>query len=233
MQRIDTKLAWQGTANCQQCSIRNSVLFAGLTEADFQLLHKPVDQFELQVGDKIYGKGDSARYMYTIRSGVVKLSHLLSDGSQRITRLLCTADVVGLEATLDPVYKHDAVVLQKAEVCRYPARSVNQLSESNPRLHKELLSRWQQSVNDADMWISELSTGTAKQRIARLLLMLVRVNPDHSFMLFNREDIGSMLGITTETASRIIADFKRQQILIKQPDNHYLCDIEQLAALRD
>lgn len=231
MQRIDAKLAWQGTANCEQCSIRNSVLFAGLTEADFQALHKPIEQYELEAGHKIYGEGDPAEFMYTIRTGLVKLSHQLSDGNQRITRILGTSDVVGLEATLDPVYKHDAIVLQKTEICRYPASFVNQLSESNPKLHRELMSRWQQSLNNSDRWISELSTGTAKQRVSRLLLMLLEGKKEHTCKLFSREDIGSMLGIRTETATRTISEFKRQQVLLKQSNNTYMCDIKKLEAL--
>ena len=88
MHHIDSKQAWQGVANCGLCAIRNSVLFAGLTEDDFNKLHKPIDQFELKAGSRIYSSGDKADFMYTIRSGLVKLVQYLPDGTQRIVRLL-------------------------------------------------------------------------------------------------------------------------------------------------
>lgn len=228
MHHINFKQAWQGVANCSQCAIRNSVLFAGLTEEEFQQLHKPIDQFELKTGAKIYGAGDAAEYMYTIRSGLVKLVQYLPDGTQRIVRLLRTSDVIGLEAVLDPTYKHEAVALHATEVCRYPATAAQELSRNNPTLHRELMSRWQRALDEADTWVTELSTGASKQRVARLLLLLVKDNPSNTCSLFSREDMGAMLGITTETASRMIAEFKRQRTIVETASNVYLCDIDKL-----
>ncbi len=228
MHHIQLKQAWQGVANCSQCAIRNSVLFAGLSERDFETLHKPIDQFQLKAGSKIYGAGDTAEYMYTIRSGLVKLVQYLPDGTQRIVRLLKTSDVIGLEAVLDPAYKHNAITLHETEVCRYPASAAQELSNANPQLHKELMKRWQRALNEADAWVTELSTGSSKQRVSRLLLMLAKDNPANTCSLFGREDMGAMLGITTETASRTIAEFKRQRLIVETAPNEFLIDVEKL-----
>jgi CRP-like cAMP-binding protein len=223
--------AWKGQANCSLCAIRNSVLFAGLSESDFENLHKPIDQFELKAGSRIYNSGDTAEFMYTIRSGLVKLVQYLPDGTQRIVRLLRTADVVGLEATLDPNYKHDAIVLHNAEVCRYPTSALEDLSKNNPDLHRELMTRWKRALDEADSWVTEFSTGSSKQRIARLLIMLARGSTANTCTLFSREDMGAMLGITTETASRMIAEFKRQNLIVKVTASKYQCDIPKLEAI--
>lgn len=228
MRSINYKEAWQGVANCEQCSIRQSVLFAGLTEKDFQRIHKPIDQFQLSVGEKIYGTGDSAKYMYTIRSGLVKLVSYLPDGTQRIVRLLKTSDVIGLEAVLDPIYKHDAITLQETEICRYPSSAAQEFSVSNPKLHHEMMTRWQRALDEADSWVTQLSTGTSKQRVARLILLLAKGSSDSSCSLIGREDMGAMLGITTETASRTIAHFKREGLLTKLTSTSFRCDIERL-----
>jgi len=99
--------------------------------------------------------------MFTIRSGVLKLVQYLPDGSQRIVRLVRTTDIVGLEAMLEQHYQHDAVVLQPTEVCSLPVVVVNTLSRDNPALHRELFNRWQRALQEADAWITELSTGSA------------------------------------------------------------------------
>ena len=111
--------------------------------------------------------------MFTIRSGIVKLVQYLPDGSQRIVRLVRTTDVTGLECLIGEPYQHDAVVLQETEVCSLPVKVVENLSRENPSLHRELLNRWQRALKEADAWLTELSTGAAKQRVARLLLRLV------------------------------------------------------------
>jgi len=228
MNNILLKQAWQGVANCSQCSIRKSALFAGLTEEDFETIHKPINQFQIKAGDKIYGVGDDATCMYTLRSGLVKLVQYLPDGTQRIVRLLKSSDVIGLEAILNPTYKHDAIALHETEICRYPASAAKELSKTNPTLHQEYMTRWERALDEADKWATEFSTGMSKQRVARLLLMLSKDHPAHTCTLFSREDLGAILSITTETASRTIAEFKRQHIIVETSFNEFLCAVSKL-----
>ncbi|MCK5810305.1 MAG: Crp/Fnr family transcriptional regulator [Cocleimonas sp.] len=228
MAQVSLREAWQGFADCSQCTLRHSVLFAGLSEGDFKALHKPIDQFALKAGAKIYGVNDSPNYMYTLRSGLVKLVQYLPDGSQRIVRILGQSDVLGLETVIDSNYEHEAIVLQEAEICRYPTRAVRDLSQKNPQLYRELMVRWQHALKEADSWVTELSTGSAKKRVARLVLRLSKRYGTNTCALFSREDIGAMLAITTETASRTIAEFKRQRLIIATEKNHYLCDLVKL-----
>jgi len=228
MKRITLTEAWQGTADCATCTLRNSALFQGLDESDFAQVHEPIDQFVVKPGDQIYGAGDSGEHMFTIRTGLVKLVQTLPDGRQRIVRLLQSTDVLGLETILSQRYQHDAVALQETEICRYPARAIKNLSRTNPALHQSLMEQWQRALNDADIWLTELSTGSARQRVARLLIHLVKDQPAAECLLFNREDLGSMLAITTETASRTIAEFKRQSLIVESDPNRFICDLPNL-----
>jgi CRP/FNR family transcriptional regulator, anaerobic regulatory protein len=225
---IQSTEAWHGEADCKTCSLRESVLFAGLEEKNFERIHLPIEQFTLPAGSTLYQAGQEGDRMFTIRTGLIKLVQYLADGSQRIVRLGSDTDVIGLEAMLGQKYQHDAIVLQDAEFCTLPVRVVRQLTEENPSLHTELLKRWQRALSEADLWLTELSTGSAKQRIARLLLRLAKRSENGQCTLFSREDMGSMLGITTETASRTIAEFRRQGIL-KEVDGHqFICSRQAL-----
>lgn len=222
---------WAGKADCRSCALRDSVLFAGLEEADFEQIHQPIDQRIYQPGDTLYRAGDTDGLAYTIRRGLVKLVQYLPDGSQRIVRLLKSTDITGMEALLGDAYTHDAVVMQETEVCCLPTATVNRLSAQNPALHQELMKRWQRALREADAWLTELSTGSARQRVARLLLRLGRDRTDHRCELFSREEMGAMLGITTETTSRTIAEFKRQNWLRDLGRNLHEIDINALQEL--
>jgi CRP-like cAMP-binding protein len=222
--RVAFSDAWMGKADCQNCALRHSVLFSGLTESDFKEFHQPVDQIFLNSGEKLYGEGELGTHMFTIRKGLVKLEQYLPDGTQRIVRLLQSTDVAGLETLLNECYQHNAFALQATEICRYPTSDVIALSEHNPQLHRNLMMSWQSALSDADAWIIELSTGSAKLRVARLLLRLSKKNNDGKCTLFSREDMGAMLGITTETASRIIAEFKRQRLMKEAGSGQFYCD---------
>ncbi len=225
--------AWSGAANCLNCSLRTSVLFAGLRESDFGRIHDPIDQFTLKPGTTLYLAGDTGDHMFTVRSGALKLVQYLPDGSQRIVRIARTTDVLGLEALLEDSYHHDAISLQVSEICRFPARVVRDLGRDSPDLHRELMSRWQRALDEADAWLTELSTGSARQRVARLLLRLVRDRETSECHLFSREDMGAMLGVTTETASRTIAEYKRQSLLVETAPNRFLLDIPNLRRIAE
>ncbi|MBF0562843.1 MAG: winged helix-turn-helix domain-containing protein, partial [Alphaproteobacteria bacterium] len=97
-----------------------------------------------------------------------------------------------------------------------------------PRLHKQLMRRFQQSVQQADEWLTMLSTGSARARVARLLLYL-QSDPEHpTCELFNREDVAAMLAMTPETASRVVAEMKRGGVITQVHSNLFYCNVEEL-----
>lgn len=223
--------AWTGTADCMHCSLRSRALFNGLTEEDFKVFHKPVDQLELRAGQVLYNMGDAGQYLYTVRTGLLKLVQSLPDGTERIVRLLHTTDVLGLEILAADHYHHQVVALRDTALCRYPVEAVDLLSQQNPVLHKDLMEQWKRALSEADAWLTHLSTGSAKKRMANLVLRLVDTEGSDKCTLFSREDMGSILSITTETASRIISDFERSDLMKKRSHNHYVLDIDGLQSV--
>lgn len=223
--------AWTGNADCMHCSLRSSALFNGLTEDDFKQFHKPVDQLELQPGQTLYNMGDPGQYLFTVRSGLLKLVQPLPDGTQRVVRLLHSTDVLGLEVLVSEKYEHDVVALRPTALCRYPVEAVNLLSQQNPVLHKDLMKQWKKALSEADSWLTHLSTGPAKKRMANLLLRLIESEGSNQCYLFNREDMGSILSLTIETASRVISEFERLELMKKLSHNHYELDISGLQSI--
>lgn len=206
-------MAWEGPIQCRHCAIRDLVLFADLSQQDFRLIHRPIREVTFDVGELLYTAGDKQGHVFTIREGLIKLVQQGLNTEQRIVRLLKRGDLAGMEALLEQPFEHDAIVLQPAFCCQIPVAVVEQLNQNTPRLHRQLMTRWQRAISDADVWLTTLSTGPARARVARLLMHLTEYGQGEHFYLPRREDVGAMLGITTETASRIIAEFKRDGIL--------------------
>lgn len=208
-------------------------LFADLRQNDFTLIHQPIDELEYAPGAALYHIGDEPAALFTIRSGLVKLVQYLPGGGQRIVRLLRPGDTAGLEAVLGQSYAHTAVALRKALTCRIPKAVIDRLSRETPRLQMQLMTRWSQAVERADAFLVELGTGSARARVARLFITLVDDDPDGCCDLFGREDVGAMLGVTTETASRTVAEFKRQKMIEEVQSNRFRCDLAALQAAAD
>ena len=218
--------ACEGFADCRHCDMRDIALFAELTEPDFDLIHKSIPQYAFPGGATIYPAGEEGDSVYTVRRGVVKLVHFASDGAHRIVRLLRQGSVAGLETLVGKAYAHTAVALEDVSVCRIAVDDVQRLDRETPRLHRQLLERWYASVRDADHWITGMSTGDARARMAHLLLFLTGV--EEECRLFSREDVGAVLGLTPETASHTIADFKRSGLIVQKARNHFHCDLSAL-----
>lgn len=210
MQLNQIEKAWHTASKCEDCSIRHLVLFADLTKDDFELIHRPILELNLVTGETLYSQGDKPEAIYTVRSGLVKLISYLADGSFRIVRILKQGDVVGLEALDNKNHLHHAVVLESASFCRLPVDEIKALNDHSPHLFKQLTARWQRVISDADIWLSKLTSGFARQRVAHLLIYLSQDCENEHCYLPGREDMGALLAITTETASRVVAEFKRK-----------------------
>lgn len=217
--------AWEGEADCRNCTLRESALFSSLTEDDFAVVHGQVEQVTMSPGDILYKIADPGYHLFTVRSGLVKLVQYLPDGTQRIVRLAFGADVIGLEMMVGEHYLHEVVALRTTELCRYPIAAVNRICTTNAALHADLMSRWQRALSEAEASLVLLSTGTAKRRMANLLLRLLDGQDSSECFLFSREDVGSILNMTVETASRTLSEFKRQGVIKEIRNNHFDLDV--------
>jgi len=226
---IKTESAWRGTSDCRQCGIRDLVLFADLNEQDFANIHAPIDDLEYAHGKALYAEASPASGIFTLRSGMVKLVRSTLDGRPRIVRVLRAGDVSGLEALASGQYDCDAVALTPVSLCRIPLKVIHKLASNSPRLHKQLMHKWQRALKDADDWLADMNFGTARQRVANLVLKMRSPSNHEVSVLFSREDMGAMLDLKLETVSREVTRLVREGViqqldkqgriyLVNQPD---------------
>jgi CRP/FNR family transcriptional regulator, anaerobic regulatory protein len=210
MKANDIKPSLLDLARCNTCGVRKISLFAEMPDEDFSLIHQSIDDLEYSSGAMMFRQGEEGAHIFTIRKGMIKLCRIRENGDLRIMRVLRQGDVVGLEAIVANHYEYDAIALESVMACRIPVGVIKQLDGKSPRLHLNLLGKWHKTLVEADEWMAELTSGTARARLARLLLkMRSPVQPEIS-TLFSRDDIGSMLCMTMETASRTINAFQRE-----------------------
>jgi CRP/FNR family transcriptional regulator len=156
--------------------------------------------------------------VFLIRHGVVKLLRYLPNGRSRIVRLHTRGDWLGLEALVGFPYEHTAVAVGDVQVDHVSVRNLQRLEWRSPRQFSRVLSQWHSHLVQADKWISDLSTGGIKPRVARLLAFLSDLEYGSSsdlVELLTVHEMADMLGVTQESVSRILAGFKRDAILRK------------------
>ena len=142
--------------------------------------------------------------------------------------MLKAGDVAGLEALLAGSYSHTVVTVGRVHACRVPLPAIEQLCLEQPSFQWNLMKKLQAALRETEQWLVDLASAgvSARVRMARLLLLL-RDGESDSVYNFTREELGLMLGITLETASRIIAAFLRDQLLRKNEagNRYYDADI--------
>lgn len=210
---IKTESAWRGTSDCRNCGIRDMVLFANLNEQDFNLIHAPIDDLVYQPGDTLYEALASALGVFTVRQGMVKLVRVSADGRERVVRVLVPGDVAGLEALATGHYDSQAVALNEVSLCRIPLEVMHQLSANSPRLHRELMKKWQSALKQADDWLADLNFGSARQRVGSLIRKMHEVSGDGTAVLFGRDDMGAMTDLKLETVSREVSALVRAEVI--------------------
>lgn len=179
--------------------------------------------------------GDSVQRFYLIRRGMVKRLSYLSDGRARIVRLQSRGEWIGLEGLLGRAFTHNVVAVDDVEVEQYPVHAVDMLGQANPRALTYFLEQWHNDIIKADKWITEFSTGSVKLRVARLIDFLAKVGDgpaERTVELLTVSEMAEVLGITQESVSRVIAAFKRNQILRNDLDatgDEYKLDSSMLA----
>jgi CRP/FNR family transcriptional regulator len=164
----------------------------------------------------IYREGDSAETVFVVRRGLVKLIAHSPDGRMRIVRLHGKGALLGLGGLLDPSHEHTAVAVDEVELDCISLAAVIRLRKDNPELYCRLLESGYASLRSADLWITDFSTGPIRARVARLVNFLAALRHDAAsgeVELLTCEEMAAILGVTVESVSRTLAEFKRGKLL--------------------
>ncbi|MEY2341861.1 Crp/Fnr family transcriptional regulator [Acidithiobacillus sp. IBUN Pt1247-S3] len=202
-------------SDCLHCQMRGESIFAGLDPVELCTLGMEVQDIDCAAGDVLYRAGDQARYAYTLREGAVKLVKTLSNGQEVILRLLHHGDLFGFEGMHEMEHRHDAISLAPGKLCRLDLIELRRLSERLPKIRDAIFQRWQDALRDSEERVVELGAKKAEARLATFLLHWAQRYPQLRILPFplTRQDLAAFLGLSVEHVSRLMAEFKRQELL--------------------
>lgn len=214
--------------DCAGCPAHHHGLFSHLAPGERSKLVESFRIAPFAARDVIYHMGDPGEYVFILHFGLVKLLRYSSSGAERIVGLARSGDTIGMASLSQIPYRRTAVAMSRCEVCRVPAGLIRDYNQHHPEFISTLLERYQASIEMADTFLTELSTGSAHERLARLLLFLTEKHDHNEAPLLSREEMGALLGITTETASRITAEFRRKGLIEAVAAERCRCNTEAL-----
>lgn len=220
-----------GRAICAQCPVNETPLCHNMPEVSLENNFPNIEYFQWKNQDTLFQKGESKEHIYTIRRGWVKICHINEEGRLRIVRLMGPGSAIGMEMMLSggSTYLHDAIALGPVEACRIPVITVNQFKERCPELFSGFVANFENHLKRADEIIVLFSTGLLHERIHCVLSFLSKETSNNKkrFDLPNGSDFAALTGTTCESVSRVLAQMKKDKILIKHKDGLYSFNAEE------
>lgn len=222
-------------ASCSSCCLRSVCLPCSIDAGKlFEMDELTRVKRRLSKGSTLYRSGDAFDSLYAVRSGSFKSVGVSRAGEEKVTALHLPGEVMGLDAINSRKHGYDAVALEDSEVCIIPFVRLTQLALRMPELQGELLRILSGDISRDQGLMLLMGAMDAEQRTAAFLLSLSRRYERLGYaskrfsLRMTREDIGSYLGLTLETVSRVFSRLQRDGLIAAHQKDVELKSLEQL-----
>jgi CRP/FNR family transcriptional regulator len=161
----------------------------------------------------IFSEGGNPKGLFCISSGKIKISKISDEGKEQIVRLAKEGDIIGYRALLsDEKYSCSAIAINEISLCFIPKSAFLEVMAGNGELALKMMTLLAGDLKKAENKIMHLSHKSVRERMAEVLLVLKETygcekNNSTININFTRTEIGTLAGITRETATRILYEF--------------------------
>lgn len=202
--------------DCNACSARFLGVLCNLEGQALEECNQHKTTNHYGKGQIIFYEGNQAYGFYCIFSGRVKLYKAGVDGHQQIVRLAGPGDILGYRCLFaNEPYSATAEALEDATICCIDKNAFFPLIAKNPQFALGIIKKLSKELRDAEELATSMAHRSVRERMAELLLMLketygkpaktgVRIDLELS-----REEMAEMIGVTQETAIRMLSEFKK------------------------
>lgn len=202
-------------SRCENCIIRQFNSLRALSKEELKEVSDSKTTRKIKKGESIFEEGDKLNGVFCVRDGVSKLSKLSANGKDQIVKLATKGEVIGQRSVIaEETTNLSAIAVSDMEVCFIPKESITHTLQKNPNFTLEVLRHMAHDLKEADDVIVNMSQKTVKQRIAEAILYLKNNFGEDAegflALTLSREDISNVVGTATESAIRIISEFKKK-----------------------
>lgn len=186
---------------------------------------KLIDAYKITVaypeGSQLFMEGESARTVFIITEGKVKLTTSSTEGRTLILGLSGPGEALGLSAIiLDQPYDISAETIAPSKIEHLKKQDFIKMLNENHEISICAAAQLSEQYYDAQKEIRSLGLShTTTEKMARLLLDWANSEGQQTDagirirVLLTHEQIAQMLGTTRETVTRILSDLKKKQII--------------------
>ncbi len=208
------------TPICETCESRDTNLFCSLHAPELESFNRHKTQNRYRKGQIIFYDGNQAFGVFCIQRGRVKLYKLGPQGHPQIVRLAGPGNLLGYRSLLsNEPYHATAEALEDCDICCIDREAFLSVARGNQDMAFKLLRKLSQELRQAEDLATSIAQKSARERMAELLIHLKEAYGRQESLGFSidlhlsREEMGEMIGITQETAIRLLSDFKKSKFI--------------------
>lgn len=205
-------------SKCEQCIVRKFNTLKYLTREELTRVSACKTSRIIKKGEALFEEGEHINGLFCIKDGICKVSKMSENGRNQIIDLVQKGDLIGERSLIsDETANLTAVALNDVEVCFIPKEEIIKDLEKNPNFTMGVLKDMANTLKTADNVIVDMAQKTVKQRLAETLLNLHKkfgTNENGNLDIYlSREDIANIIGTATESAIRLLSNFKKEKLI--------------------
>jgi CRP-like cAMP-binding protein len=210
-------------------------IFSG---ADRQRMLQELTESHYGKNDVIFREGDPTEYFHIVKEGTVKCVKSTPGGKECTIKMLMPGDLFCCDAAAFEGACHPGTARPMGDVSilRLSKKSYFEMLRRNPDAAIEVIKYLGTRLHEAQERTKVLALDRADQRLASLLVDLSTRNSVDDPMgirltvRLTRQEMANMVGITTETAIRIMSRFKRDRLVSGTANRLVIRDLPRLKA---
>ncbi|MGH1387906.1 Crp/Fnr family transcriptional regulator [Kordia sp.] len=202
-------------SNCEQCIVRQFNSLKSLTKEELIRISGCKTSKTIKKGQLIFDEGENVNGVYCIKEGVCKLTKLSANGKDQIVKLVVKGDLMGQRSLVsEEVTNLSATALSEMQVCFIPKHEIMTDLHENSNFTMDVLQHMAKDLREADNVIVNMAQKSVRQRLAEALIYIYNTfgtsNEGMLQVILSREDYANIVGTATESAIRILSQFKKE-----------------------
>ena len=206
---------------CIECPFCTKTEWDALDAVEHELLEKAKRIEQYNPGDTLFFQGEEGSGVYCVKSGLIGLRRVDSNGNSVLLQLIDEGTTVGYRTfvTREP-HSSSAEVLSPTRVCYFARPQIEQVLQTNPRLGEKFLQHFtRDAVETENSYVKSMTMGM-KSRFLHLMLEFYEqygytdnCGDEIVDLPVARGELAELVGVRPESISRLIDKLQSDDVM--------------------
>lgn len=205
-------------SDCNQCIIHKFNSLKKLSKGELRHLSDHKNETIFNKGEVVFSEGTQLQGIFCVRKGSCKMSRLSSNGKDQIVRFVHEGELMGYRSVMsDEPTTLTVTAISELHACFIPKNEIFDIINENPEFARDFFKVVCHDLKEANMALTDMAQKTVRERLAHTLLFLDEtfgVDTEGNFDVnLSREEIANVIGTATESAIRLLSEFKKEALI--------------------